>query len=563
MKRNTVIEGDVEVLGFVTEDDREVKYFTVSTRAEENASAIQKSLGDKKEVFKGLPDIRQSPDEIKQDNNLGQPTMINGFNYVEPPYDPQAMADLLESDETHFRAVTAKVLDSVGRAHMVDSFAKVVESEPTTDSTDEVITKETFLSEAKLIKDFIRQCNPIKGFEETLRCAAMDREAIGWGAIEVTRSLDKKIKHIQHVPAARLRVLRDWKGFVEVRNTPGDGPYVFYQNYGEKVGVRRSSGDVVYKDFEPYDPHLHGPLDSSNLTWNLLDRKTGKPTEDLMASANEIIWLTKSHPNTIYYGYTDLVPALSALVANTKINDYLLQFFENNTVPRYVVVIKGANVDDEFKKLINDYFTKHIRGKAHKTMVITLSNTTGKDVEVEFKRIDSENKEADFLQTRKANSQQIQTAHGTSPAILGIAESAELGSGKGLSQAELYKDRIVTPSQKYWQDQLYKVFSKGLGVIHSYLRFDPLDIRDIRMQAEVHQMYLANGALSIDEVRNEIGFETVPNGNINFIRMANGALLKIEDLSEVESTGLLEQGQSSDTPTIPADTSNVPLDEEA
>jgi len=536
MKQNHEVEHN-ELIAFITEDDKGEFDFQVSPSVQKKAYEIQQSLAYKKDLIKGLDDVHQSADEIKQNNYSALPVTSRGAQVIEPPYDPQSMADLLESDETHFRAVTAKVLDSVGRSYMIDSFAKVVDEFSEDQDESDYLLKSEFKKESKQIKDFIRLCNPLKGFEEVIRSAAMDRESIGWGAIEVTRNLDKSIRHIQHIPASRLKVLRDWRGFVEVRNTPGDGQYTFYQNFGEKVGVRSKLPSIVGGDnFEPYDPIQHGKMDSSEVGWNLISKKDGTPTDDLAESANEVLWLVKSHPNTIYYGYSDVVPALSALIANSKIKDYLLQFFEHNTVPRYVVTVKGSNIDDEFRRTITNYFQKEVKGKAHTTLVLALPNSGGKSVDVEFKKIDTDSKEADFLDTYRANSQQIQTSHGTSPAILGIAEQSSLGSGKGLSQAELYKDRIVTPSQKYWQDQLYRLLSKGLGIIHSYIKFDPLDIRDLRMQMEVHTGLLDRGVLDINEVRNEMSYDTVPGGNYNFLRTSNGTILKIADLKNLPTS---------------------------
>ena len=48
----------------------------------------------------------------------------------------------------------------------------------------------------------------------------------------------------------------------------------------------------------------------------------------------------------------------------------MLQFFEHNTVPRYAVVIEGAKLAKDVKDAIMQYFGQHVKGKAHKTLII-------------------------------------------------------------------------------------------------------------------------------------------------------------------------------------------------
>jgi len=567
MKQTTEFEEPV-VTGFITEGSDGEVHFTLSADLAKGISEIWSGLSTRKvdtyteidipgfkrtEVLKGIEGLNQSADEINQ-SDIYHYALQGKWHVIDPPYCPRKVADLLHTNEVHYRAVRTKVTDAVNRNYTIDSFKKVIEDDEIEQLAEgqEVIPKSLFNSELEEIRTFIHDCNPRLGFEEVLRNAAQDWEAIGWAAIEVTRNpITKKIEHIQHIPAARIKVLRNWEGFVEESDVNGTTQYTYYQNFGEKVRVRKSIkvGSKKRDYYEPYDPVKHGPLDKAKAEWNLVDPKTGETTDNVLESANEVLWLVNSHPNTIYYGFCDAIPALSAIQTNTRIKDYTSQFFDNNTVPRYAVIVEGANVDAEFRKTITEYFSKEVRGQYHKTMVLAIPHRAGKTVSVKFERVEADRKEADFLETYKANSQAIQVAHGTSPAILGIAESAELGSGKGLSQAELYKDRIVTPRQKYWQNQIYRLLSKGLGIIHSYIKFDPYDVRDMRMQAEVDQMYLLNGVKDINEVRTNLGMESIPGGNVNFLRTSGGQILKIQDLNDLPTTAVDQTAtQTQDTP---------------
>ncbi len=471
-------------------------------------------------------DSRQNQSEISG-NSISSGSWWNDI--IDPPYPPKCLANFLEVDPVLFRAVKAKTLDSVGREILFRS-TKPIRQKGQKKSDEPTITSAQYREDKEKIERFIANCNSVLGFRSVLERAAMDFEGIGWAAIEVIRSTNGQIRKLEHVPAQRIRVLRGFKGFAEI-TTDGslsDLNYKYYQLFGQKFLVKDELGELV-----PYDPVTHGP--NPEFTPNFRSYTDGSKTSDFNQSANEILYIPKNHSNTIYYGYSDAIPALGAVVGNVYIRDYILQFFEHNTVPRYAVIIKGAKIDEQFRKSIQEYFHQHVKGQSHKTLILTLQGMGHKDLDIEFKPLDVMHKEADFLQTRKENSNLIMTAMGTSPAILGIAESSELGSGKGLSQAEIYKDRVVTPCQRYWAEKLNYLFSVGLGVTHARIDFDPLDIRDMMLEMQYYTGLQTMGNLSNNEVRRDMGLgEPVDGGDTHYVRIKEGSAYKVSDLPKLK-----------------------------
>jgi capsid portal protein len=306
---------------------------------------------------------------------------------------------------------------------------------------------------------------------------------------------------------------------------------MYYQPFGHKV-VSKTRKDPFTNKKAHYNPRLDGALDGTKLDWNLVDRKTGKPTQDLSLAANEILWVPKHHPNTIYYGLTDVIPALGHLLANIHIRDFFLQFFEHNAVPQYAVIVEGAKLADPVKETIMKFFAQDVKGSAHKTLIIPVPSAGG-EVKVRFEKLNGDTKEGSFQATRKNNTQGIMTAHGVSPAIIGIADAANLGSGKGLSQAEIYKDRIVTPSQKRWERVLSNLFRLGLGVSMVKLYFDPLDIRDLEAEMRVWQGYSTMGAVTTNEIRKyaKIG-DPIKGGDVAFIKAGPAGVMPIDSIAD-------------------------------
>lgn len=448
---------------------------------------------------------------------------------VNPPYDPGMLAKFLDADETHFRCVKVKVTDSVGRTWVLtkDAYRKPTDAD--------------FDAQSQLVLDFMDGANEVYGVEGVLEKASMDYEAVGWGAIEVVRSMDKRIKHLFHVPAARIRVLKGWTGFVELGKNPND--HRFYLPFGRKVlSPNRRRLD---KGYESYDP-VHDAAGISQARWNLRNKKDLNErlgVREIAKSANELLFIPKQHPKSIYYGVPDFIPAIGSMMGNLHIRDFLLQFFDHNTVPQYAIIIKGAKLTNEVRDLILSYFTQEIKGQAHKTLIIPIP-AAGGDVDVVFQPLQTGSLEGSFQETRRNNQRSIIISHGLSPAIVGDVETANLGAGKGTAQQINYKNRVVDPLQKRWSGAMNRLFRFGLGAPGVNLEFDSLDAEDQTEQQKNLTAFKDAGTLSINDMREraKIG-APIPGGSRPFVVIGE-QIVFVDQLEEFA----LEQATNRQTP---------------
>jgi len=524
----------------------------VSDTLRMDVAEVQRSLREKDEVKKSFEGSTQSQDEQGFDVTVNLTGNLQ-TSIVQTPYDPVTMARFMECNEVHKSAVIKKVTDSLLRKYKIIPRFPIRKDE--SDDVDEhgfFVSEVDFQLDCRKIISFLQNVDDCEDFEEINKKVGMDYEAIGWAGYEVIRNALGKVVKLKHVPASRLRVLRGFTGFVEI-DSGSRGSfapiYTYYQPFGSKVVVSETDPfDDSNTIIRNYDPELDGELnifENENLSWNLKSRKTGEsipfsPENFMKEAANELLYLPNVHNNSVYYGYTDIVPAIGALLANSYIQDYRLKFFENDCVPRFAVVIKGAKIDDAFKKHIHDYFENKIKGSAHKTIILTLTGMSGSRIDIEFKKLNDDNMESSFIETRKQNDSIIMIAHDVSAAILGITEAASLGSGKGNAQHDLYIERTVIPKQLYWARKLNKIFRLGLGCVSAVIEFDPLRITDSLKAAQAMQIFLTMGVISINEARRQLGMESIDGGDKVFLRLRDAkSLLKVEDLPHL--TSLIEQ----------------------
>ncbi len=223
------------------------------------------------------------------------------------------------------------------------------------------------------------------------------------------------------------------------------------------------------------------------------------------------------------------------ILTNMHINQYSLQFFEHNTIPRYVVIIKGAKLDSNVKDAILKYFQTEVKGRAHKTMILPLPTGRG-EVSVEFKKLDAEDQDGWFRESYKDNSNAIRIAHGVTAAIVGQSETASLGSGKGMSQAEIYKDRVAIPSQQRWSAILKDILSRGRGLNLVCVVFAELDTRDHETKMRVLSGYFDRGIVTINQVRAAASLGSpIRGGDRAFIKVGN-AIVFVDELPGMKST---------------------------
>jgi len=174
---------------------------------------------------------------------------------VEPPCDFDALATLYETNATNKACIDAKVSNIVGLGY------RLVRVGPD-GSEDE-------LDRAKRLFD---DCNREMTFTEVMRAVWTDVETIGNGYLEITRNSERQIDGFYHVPGTTMRVSRDCRRFVQIR----DGKRQWFLAYG-----RRGSS---------------GP-------------------EDL----NEVLHLKKYTPQSSYYGVPDIIAALQPLQVTARL----------------------------------------------------------------------------------------------------------------------------------------------------------------------------------------------------------------------------------------------------
>ena len=96
------------------------------------------------------------------------------------------------------------------------------------------------------------------------------------------------------------------------------------------------------------------------------------------------------------------------------------------------------------------------------------------------------------------------------PSIVGIIETANLGSGNGEAQKEQFKN-VMNAKAKFYEAAFNKVL--GRNGFNEVFSFNEIDIEDELKRANIEGMQVRDGIRTVNEVRKDYGWDPVDWGD--------------------------------------------------
>lgn len=181
-------------------------------------------------------------------------------------------------------------------------------------------------------------------------------------------------------------------------------------------------------------------------------------------------------PRSRFYGEPDYLAALKQISVTSKADTYNEKFFDNGGRPDLALIFENAIPSKEVRQSFMTFFKDTFGGgveNAHKALMIW----TGKDPEnkshVRFEKL-SEITDLSFKELKYINRDEIITAHGTPPRLVGIVTSGQLGNGRELiDQLHAYNEMEIKPQQA-----LLDEFFDSIGIKHESKPIDVTNFKD-------------------------------------------------------------------------------------
>ena len=394
---------------------------------------------------------------------------------IPPPYEMLTLTRLPLINTFHNKCINVKATDIVGKGYKIELIEGMAKND----------------AQKKVLEDFLSKA-PEAGrtFGQIVNNWVVDRNTTGNGAVEVARDVKKLPALIAHIPFYTLQAHEDGKRWVHIVGSDT----VWFKRFGIEQNYNKFTGEE---------------MDS-------FDRDT---------SAHELLLLQNYTSLSNYYGIPEIISAIGAIMGNKYEADYNLQFFQNNAIPRYVIIVRGGRLDTKLKQKIKDYFIREIRNNAHATLFMELPATDINlpKVEVEFKELDVREKDSSFRLYRKNMIEEVLVANGVPAYKLGLAIVGTLGGNLGEELIDNYVNGEVEPMQTDAENMFYMVTKEFAP--NYIIRWNDLDIKNEERLAKINTQYVKGSIMSVNEAREAVDLTNVgPAGDKLLIFTQAGAI---------------------------------------
>lgn len=449
------------------------------TKREADAFIVTKDDGSWDLVGAGV--LEKYAIKADMDAEGSKQIMSDGWDYgntlLEPLYDPEQLAELLELNTYHAQCCDVVAEDVGGKGWTIN---------PVTDVNG---TK----ADKKRLTDFF---NNIKkpSINKLLYLRNYDRRSMGYGVLEVIREGKSKsdITNLSHIPAQHLRRHNDG---VRVKQMVA-GKTVWFIIFGKNVDAKG----------KPYDVHC----DSGDIyPYNSL-----RPEQ----RANELLWSMDYTPKSKYYGLAKIVPAIRAISGDTSRAEYNVSFFKNYGMPAFAVMVSGDFEDYDKTPEDPDYdVTKTLKYKISQQIKEVMKNphsavtilvpSEGEEgnVQIELKPLSIETKEASFRLFRKDNRDEILSAHRVPAYRIGINETGALGGSNSDKADQIYKTSTVEPIREDDAADLNHLIQEGFGITGWEFAVTEIDNRDYAADLAACEKLENMAVMTPNEVREALG----------------------------------------------------------
>ncbi len=370
-------------------------------------------------------------------------TPIGGVDCARRPVNFALFAYAATVDTYHKVSLRTKVLDVIGRKWSING--------------------EGSQAKKDRITDFFRNAFGKRTFAQGMGCVWTDYEALGNGYLEVVPDKKGEPVELVHVPATEMWIRLDELGYVQQKN----GKYAHFRDFA--IDLKK------YSDLTLNDP--------------LKDELT-----------HPVIHWSQYSPWSSFYGLPPIMPAWNAITVRALIAEFNLNFFANNAIPDYAVIVEGE-ASEATVEVLKEYFRSHLKGKNHKTLIMD----TPDGQKIRFEKLTSDNtKEGSFRLLRQDCRDEILHAHQMQPNKIGIHTAGSLGDGRGQSQERVYKETVVDPGREAITDRLNKIIQIGFGEPALSFEFEPYDIDDEEQSTRMYEAEYRSGVITANEWRQDV-----------------------------------------------------------
>ncbi|WP_435346018.1 phage portal protein [Haloarchaeobius sp. HRN-SO-5] len=436
---------------------------------------------------------------------------------IKPPYNPDRLASFIELNETLAAGIRKKARYEVGYGFELAPH-RDVDADDASEQERETVREFWRGFDSRWQTKSRRSAEPTTP-TEVLELARQDYHLVGWCCLEILVDLEGTPIGLAHVPANTVRVRTPQSQYDQPRH-PENGQFVDGEDadlasrgYVQIRGGRRryfgEAGDRYRGQGEDDDGD---PIFVDTETGDVA-RGSAEALEN--APANELIFITNPSPLTDDYGVPDWVSAIRTISADEAAKDYNRTFFDNDTIPRFVIKVTGGELTEESKRDLKQML-HGLREESHRTVVLEVEKfqtQIDEEVEIELEPLGQGiSEEMDFRLFREKNEHEIAKVLEVPPIKIGNTDTSNRSNSE--AQDREFAIEVIQPEQHKFAERLYQILhQQAFGVRDWTLEFELKGADQPKEDAMVarQKIQAVRGAIPINRALEMIGEDPLPD----------------------------------------------------
>lgn len=216
---------------------------------------------------------------------------------------------------------------------------------------------------------------------------------------------------------------------------------------------------------------------------------------------DELIHIKDPHIRNSVWGESKIDILAKDIMMEILSRDYITDYLENYGLDPNGIIQYGADIDDE---TWNDEIERlQMEADNVEKGLLILRGAT-------YTSASRNNRDMEYQSLMKDIRDRILATYGVPPQRVSIIEVANLGSGSGESQNKQFK-KTFKGKAKLFEDAYNRILGKG--GFEEYFQYGEIDIEDKMRIAQIDNIRLNNGSITINEVRSTYELSPVPWGD--------------------------------------------------
>lgn len=291
---------------------------------------------------------------------------------------------------------------------------------------------------------------------------------------------------------------------------------LIYDNAGVEIVKKSSDQFELYSNASGYQlyPNVNeeGKFTSENKAYVQIQKRK----QVASWSKYEMMYFCKNKIAGKMRGFSPIESIALQISADLFADKYNIDFFSNNARPNIAILFEnlGFGRGQAAIRRAKQWYLEEHQGKPHLPLFMGAEKGA-----VKLQQMQLSNKDMEFEVYSTMLLSKIMSVYGMQPFILGVVNSTT-GKLNSQEQVNQFKIDAVLPYLKMTVENFNLVLIWGeqnYNYDDIYLSHDDLDLRDMKSTADMYEVYLKNGVITINQVRQELKMSPVPWGDIPYI----------------------------------------------